>query len=393
MAEGAKVVAAKVRAWVDGRLPLSAVTVSLTSKTVPVHRATVLYYFGGLSFFFFLVQIFTGLLLMLYYRPAASEAFESIELIVTTAPFGWLIRSVHVWSSHLMVFFVLVHLSTVYFTKAYRPPREMGWMSGVALLFLTLGFAFTGCLLPWDSLAFFATKVAAGSAGSLPVLGDSLVSLVQGGDRVSGTTLTRFYALHVAYLPLATASLLALHLLLVHKHGLSVPRSAQMEARSRPSTRFYPDFLMRDLFNVLLAIAALAILATLFPRPLGEKADAFAPAYEGIRPEWYFLFAFQTLKLIPGGSFAGIEYEAFPLAIFGGVSLLMVLVPFLDRGAARTGQSPGFTVAGVLVLLYCVVMTCLGRGSLMPAWIALSTTALLAARIGLERRRQGRERS
>lgn len=376
--------------WVDGRLPVSAALSSLASKTVPRHRGTILYYFGGLSLFFFLVQVFTGFLLMIYYRSAASEAFESVQLIVTAAPYGWLIRSVHSWSSHLMIFFVLVHLATVYFTKAYRPPRELGWMTGVALLFLALGFAFTGCLLPWNALAFFATRVAAGSAGSLPLLGGSLVHLLLGGDGISGTTLSRFYALHVAFLPLATFTLLGLHLLLVHKHGLSVPRFAQGESDARRPARFFPDFLMRDVFNVILALAALATLATLLPTGIGVKADPFAPAYEGIRPEWYFLFMFQTLKLIPGGSVAGLEYEAIPLILFGGISLLLLLVPFLDRGVRRTGRSPVFTIAGIIVLLYCVIMTSWGYGSSKPAWIALTTTAFLIVCVALERRRLGR---
>jgi quinol-cytochrome oxidoreductase complex cytochrome b subunit len=122
------------------------------------------------------------------------------------------------------------------------------------------------------------------------------------------------------------------------------------------------------------------------------KADPFAPAYEGIRPEWYFLFVFQTLKLIPGGSIAGIEYEAIPLMLFGALALLVLLVPFLDRGAARTGRSPAFTIAGVVILMYCVAMTSLGQSSMTPVWIALATTTLLAGWIALERRRQGREK-
>ena len=132
---------------------------------MPVHRYSVFYYLGGMTLFFFIVQVVTGILLMLYYRPSAEEAFESVEFIMTTVPFGWLIRSLHSWSANLMVFFAFVHLVTVYFIKAYRKPREMTWITGCVLLFLSMAFGFSGYLLPWNQLAFFATKVGTDIAG------------------------------------------------------------------------------------------------------------------------------------------------------------------------------------------------------------------------------------
>ena len=132
----------KARSWLDARLPVSEASEFAAKKTVPVHRYTVLYYLGGMTLFFFIVQVITGILLMLYYRPSAEEAFESVEFLMTTVPFGWLIRSVHSWSANLMVFFAFVHLATVYFTKAYRKPREVTWITGCLLLFIAMGFGF-----------------------------------------------------------------------------------------------------------------------------------------------------------------------------------------------------------------------------------------------------------
>ena len=309
-------------------------------KTIPVHRYSVIYYFGGMTLFFFLIQVGTGILLMLYYRPGASEAFESVERLMTTVPFGWLIRSIHSWSANLMVFFAFVHLATVYFAKAYRSPRELTWVTGCFLFFLTLAFGFSGYLLPWNQLAFFATKVGTEIAAVVPVVGDWMVRFLRGGDRVSGATLSRFFGWHVAILPALTVMVLLFHLLLVQLQGMSVPPGRTEEAKRRPPMRFFPHYAMRDSFGWLLALAVLAALAALFPWELGEKADPFAPAFADIRPEWYFMFMFQTLKLVPGGSVLGLEYEAIPILLFGAVGLVLVLVPFLDRGVERRGRSP-----------------------------------------------------
>lgn len=354
-------------------------------KSVPVHRFSAIYYLGGMTLFFFLVQVATGILLMLYYRPSANEAFESVEFVMTTVPFGWLVRSLHSWSANLMVFFSFAHLVTVYFAKAYRPPRELTWVSGTLLLVLALAFGFSGYLLPWNQLAFFATKVGTDIAGTLPVVGPFALRFLRGGEQVTGGTLTRFYGWHVAILPAVTSGLLLLHVLLVQLKGMSVPPSEERNARSRPPMSFVPAFLLRDLFGWTVALGVLASLAALFPSELGDKADAFAPAHKDIRPEWYFMFMFETLKLVPGGEMFGIPYEVLPIALFGVAGLFMVLVPFLDRGVVRNGRSPGFTVAGLLAVAYVVGMTCWGYRSVVPLAIT-AATALLVLLLGVATR-------
>src|SRR5215212_11340710 len=209
--------------WLDDRFGTRKARELALHKTVPMHRYSVFYYLGGMTLFFFLIQVVTGVMLMLYYRPGADEAFESVELIMTTVPFGWLIRSIHSWSANLMVFFALIHLASVFFLKAYRPPRELTWTSGVFLLFLILGFGFPGYLLPWNQLAFFATKVGTDVAGSVPLVGEWMVRFLRGGDRVTGGTLSRFYGWHVAVLPAITTVVLVIHLALVQLKGMSTP--------------------------------------------------------------------------------------------------------------------------------------------------------------------------
>jgi cytochrome b6 len=367
----------RIFAFFDERLHLRAVMDLASHKTVPRHRYMPFYYFGGMTLFFFGIQVATGILLMLYYRPSAEGAFESVEFLMTTVPFGWLIRSIHAWSANLMVFFAMAHLVSVYFLKAYRPPRELTWITGCLVLFLALAFGFSGYLLPWNQLSFFATKVGTDIAGKVPFFGEWTLRFLRGGDRVTGGTLSRFYGWHVAILPAAAMALLGLHLLLVQIHGMSRPPKIEREGRSARGMHFFPHFMLREAFVWTLALGILAALAALAPWELGVKADPFAPAYKDIRPEWYFMSMFQTLKLVPGGEVAGLEYESIPILVFGLLGLVLLLVPFLDRGVALRGRSHGFTIAGVVALVYVVGMTAWGYRSLVPVYVVLAAAAAL----------------
>jgi cytochrome b6 len=367
----------RIRDWLEARLPVAGAQEWASHKTVPVHRVTVLYYLGGMTLFFFVVQFVTGILLMLYYRPSAEEAFESVEFLMTTVPFGWLIRSIHSWSANLMVYFAFVHLGTVFFMKAYRRPREITWITGCVLLFLAMAFGFSGYLLPWNQLSFFATKVGTDIAGAVPLVGEWMLRFLRGGDQVTGGTLSRFYGWHVAILPAVSAVLLGLHLILVQVQGMSVPPALEKEAARRRPMRFFPNFALRDLFGWVLALGVLAAMAALFPWELGEKADPFVPAFKDIRPEWYFMFMFETLKLVPGGEIMGVEYEAIPILLFGLGGLLMVLVPFLDRRVEVSGRSPIFTWIGVAAVVYIVGMTAWGYRSWVPIYAVLGTALVM----------------
>src|SRR3989338_2486290 len=215
----------RLLAWIEERTGLSVLAELARKKRVPRHRHTFWYYLGGMTLFLFGVQVGTGILLLLYYRPSAEEAFESIQFLMTEVQFGWLIRSIHAWAANLMILTLFVHLFSVLLLKAYRPPREVTWFSGMALFGIALGFGFTGYLLPWNELAYFATKVGTEITGAVPLVGGFLLRLLRGGDEVTGATLTRFYGIHVAVLPLLVTALLGLHLFLVQKHGMSVPPS------------------------------------------------------------------------------------------------------------------------------------------------------------------------
>ena len=346
-----------LRAWLNERLDLDTFGRLARKKDVPEHRHSFWYYLGGMTLFLFLIQIGTGVLLLFYYRPSAGEAFESIRFLMTEVHFGWLIRSIHHWAANLMIFTLFVHLFSVMLLKAYRPPRELTWLTGMGLLAVGLAFGFTGYLLPWNQLAYFATRVGTDIVGAVPAVGDFLLRLLRGGERITGATLTRFYAIHVAVLPILAFGLLGLHLYLVQRLGMSVPVDVDREAR--PARPFFPNFLLRDLVGWLAALAIVAALAAYFPAELGEKADPFASAPAGIQPEWYFMFMFQALKMLPA-HILGIEGETVGILGFGLAGVFLVLVPFLDRKAARGERSPLFTAVTWAIIAFMVIMTVIG---------------------------------
>lgn len=350
----------RVYNWIEVRFQLQSLVEFMGKKYVPVHRHSVWYYFGGVSLFLFIIQVVTGILLLLYYKGSEQLAFESIQFIMSKVQFGWLIRSIHSWAANLFILSVFIHMFSVFFEKAYREPREITWLTGMLMLFLALGFGFSGYLLPWNELAFFATKVGTDIAGVLPVVGKPLMIFLRGGDEVTGATLSRFFGFHVAVLPGIFTVLLALHLILVQRQGMSEPLEFQnTPANERKTMPFFPNFLLRDLLLWLLVLNLLAILAVFFPWELGRKADPFASAPAGIRPEWYFMFMFQTLKFIPS-KVVFIDGEVLGILLFGAAGLLWLLVPFWDRKSARGEQNRLINYVGLFVVVYVIIFTVLG---------------------------------
>jgi cytochrome b6 len=352
----------RLSAFFVERLGLEGLAGLAKHKRVPIHRSTVFYFLGGMALFLFIIQVITGLLLSVYYKPSPDQAFESVRAIMTEVDYGWLLRSIHSWSANLLIGVLLLHLLTTYIMRAYRRPREFTWITGVILLGLFMFFGFSGYLLPWNQLAFFATRVGTAIMGKVPGLGPDLLLLARGGENVTGDTLARFYALHVVILPLSVFAVLSLHLYLVQKHGMSIPQETIAKAggeKQVPSMPFVPHFLLRDMVGWYIALGLLAALAALFPWELGRKADPFGAPPAAIKPEWYFLFMFQTLKQIPG-HVLGLEGEVLGIMFFGLCGLLVLLVPFLDYGAARGRSRYLLNGLAALAVLGFIVMTAWG---------------------------------
>ena len=349
----------RIRSFLDERLGLEALRALARKKGVPVHRCTHFYYLGGMALFLFGVQVVTGILLSLYYKPSPDQAFESVRAIMTEVDFGWLIRSAHSWSANLLVGVLFLHLLTTYMMRAYRRPREITWVTGVVLLGLFLAFGFSGYLLPWNELAFFATSVGTKIVGAVPLVGQDMLLLARGGENVTGDTLARFYSLHVVVFPLLTFVVLGVHLFLVQKHGMSVPDGPPGQPTDGGAPRsipFVPHFLLRDVVGWYLALALLAALSALFPWELGNQADPFASAPEGIKPEWYFLFMFQALKQLPPW-LGPVEGEVAGVMFFGFAGLIVLALPFLDRGPRSRAVLNGLVAASVA---FFIVMTAWG---------------------------------
>jgi cytochrome b6 len=335
--------------WADERLGLSDLIALATHKRVPQHKHSFWYYWGGISLLFFVVQMFTGILLLVYYRPG-KEAFESVRQITYDIDFGWLVRSAHSWSANLMVFAVFVHMFSVLFMKAYRKPREFGWWSGMALLGMVMLFGFSGYLLPMDELSFFATKVGLQIPSMIPGMSGLVNDIVRGGAQVGETTVQRFFALHAVILPVLFMPLLGFHLYLVQRHGNAMPPSeAARPEKERRSIPFFPNFLAQDLAMWLIALNVVTILATLYPWDLGKAADPLASAPAGIHPEWYFMAQFQLLKVV-GAWIPGLAGEVAGMGLFGAVVVFLAIIPLFDPASTNGRRARLATWLGVLVL-------------------------------------------
>lgn len=339
----------------EERSGLSEIFRFLREKKIPRHRHSVWYYTGSAILLFFGIQVITGFLLVFYYNPTLEGANASVARIMTEVPLGWIIRSVHSWSASFMIAFVFIHLLSIWITKAYRKPRELTWMSGVFLLFVSLAFGFTGYLLPWDDLSLSATKVGTDIPRSIPLIGIWVTKLLRGSEDVTGDTLTRFFGFHVSILPVFLLAFLAVHVYLIQKQGMSIPVAAERDREKMRELPFWPNFVYREMVVWLILIGILFSVAVFFPPSLDKAADLMAPAPEGIRPEWYFLFLFQMLKIFPAKIlFINGDTIAVFLILLGIIAFFFL--PLIDNKPAEK-KGKVITVIAYLFIVFAVAMT------------------------------------
>ena len=347
----------KFRNWLEERYDIHELKKMAKSKLVPRHRYDFLYYTGGITLFLFILQFITGMVLAFYYIPHVNYAYESIIDIVTKINLGWFFRSFHHWGAQLCIVFVFIHLFGTLLAKSYRKPREFIWVSGFILLVISIFFGLSGYLMLWDERAFAAVRVATGGAGNLPVVGTFIEIFLRGGTEVTGETLTRFYAFHVSILPVLSLLLIGLHILLVQYHGMSVPMS--VENKQKPGEPFFPNVFYKDMMIWLMVLGVVVTLAVFFPPEIGNKANPLSPPPEGIKPEWYFLFMLETLKLFPGTIY-GFNSETIVIICVTIGIIFFFLIPFLDRKSSRGQKSRLFTIIAVIYLIYFITMTLVG---------------------------------
>ncbi|NOZ05437.1 MAG: cytochrome b6 [Chloroflexi bacterium] len=211
----------KVGSWIDERAGTGAIWQAVFLRKIP--KVNWLYALGSASLFVATMQFVTGILLTVYYVPTPDHAYDSVQYIMNDIAFGWLIRGLHHWGASAMVLLVFLHMLRVFYMGAYKFPREMTWVSGVFLLLLTIGFGFTGYLLPWDQKAYWATTVGTNIAGSVPLIGELVKGVLRGGENLTALTLARFFGTHVWVLPAILLLFITVHLYLVIKIGISAP--------------------------------------------------------------------------------------------------------------------------------------------------------------------------
>ena len=352
------------RGWLDRRIDLAGIRRALLDREVP-DRLTWWHTLGSATLTVFLVQVVSGVVLATFYAPAPDHAYESIQYLEREITTGGVLRAMHRWGASLMVVLVLAHMIRVFSMGAYKYPREINWLLGVALFFLVLGFGFTGYLLPWDQKAYWATQVGTSIAGTTPLIGGGLAKLLKSGSQLGAATLTRFYAFHVLWLPSLLGLLILAHLALVVRQGIA-PRSAALEvgaprrtsdpeyeryyasayaATKRGGVRFWPDIIGKDVAVSALVVVAILVLAITLGAPLEPPADPTDTSYVP-RPEWYFLPFYQLLKLFPG---------SLESTIAVGVPVLLVIalvgLPFYDRGSTRNLVHRPVSLVAITLLL------------------------------------------
>jgi ubiquinol-cytochrome c reductase cytochrome b subunit len=335
--------------WIDERLHLSVIVrATLTEYMVP-RNLTLWHTLGSVLVVCFLIQIVTGMLLLMYYVPEVSKAFDSVTFISNTVPFGWLVRRIHAMTSHIFVLALFLHLLSTLYMRAYRKPRELQWMSGMILFGLLQVAALSGYLLPWSQLSYWATTVATSTAGSVPFIGKLLVLWVRGTPKVTQYTLGRFFAIHVSIIPFLIFAVIAIHLLFLRQTGIAEPGGAKKPPRRK--VPFYPHMITKEIFAVFVFLAMLNVLIFYVPQ-LNFPADALRPANPletpaHIKPEWYFLANYQILKSVPN-EFLGIFIQL-------AAGFVLFFLPFLDRSKEGDRRSNRIFVGGVSVALLAYV--------------------------------------
>jgi ubiquinol-cytochrome c reductase cytochrome b subunit len=309
---------------------------------------------GSLCALLFAVQALTGMILAFYYNPSPEQAYTSINFIMNDVTMGGILRGIHHWGASAMVILVFIHLAANFFSGAFKAPREVTWIIGVALFLLTLGFGFTGYLLPWDQKAYWATVVSANIPRDIPLVGKFIARLMLGGDTVSGLTLTRFYAIHTLLLPALTAFFIMFHIYLVRVHDI-VGHGEEKSSEEEKTYRFFPEHLFRCAVAFGVVIGIIFILAVFADVPLENVAGTVDPAYLP-RPEWYYMWLFQLLTFFPG------KFEIFgSLVIPIGVIIILFCLPFLSKTDLRgMADRPLATAVGVTCLVGVVYLTLMG---------------------------------
>jgi quinol-cytochrome oxidoreductase complex cytochrome b subunit len=338
-----------LRRWFGERLPVSGRQFrELTNEPVPYHLKRWWFALGGTPAYLFVVQIFTGILLAFYYEASPVRAYESVGYITHEVSFGWYIRSVHKWAATLMIVAVILHQMRVFFTGAYRRPREINWIVGMCLLLCVLLTGFSGYSLVYEQLSFWGATVGANITDTVPVIGGFLKRMMLAGDAYNQATLSRFFVMHAAILPTVIVLLVAVHITVIRLQGVTEFKFRDEEPATRQTFNFFPDHLYTELIIGLVLMILLSVLATVFPATLGAPANPLQTP-EVIKPEWFFYVAFRWLKLFSGTA---------AVLSMGFIVFVFFSWPFIDRALRKHTRFQEASVwVGVIGALLIIAMT------------------------------------
>lgn len=336
-------------AWLKERIPVQVDAVwDFLAEPVPHHLKLWWYCLGGTPAYLFIIQVVTGIILTFYYVPNPDHAYESVMMITQEIPFGWYLRGLHKWSSNLMIIAVILHVMRVFFTGAYRKPRELNWIVGSLILFTVLFFGFTGYSLIYEQLSYWGATVAGNLTESVPLIGPAMASFLRGGTTINDNTLTRYFILHIGVLPTVITVLLMTHIFFIRVHGVTAFDVGKESEPSAVTFPFFPHHFLTELLIGVVLMILLSALAVIFPAGLAEKANPLVTP-EHIKPEWYFYFTFRWLKL------AGLTAAVLSLG-FG--AFLFVSWPFIDRLLRRRKpESEASVIIGIAVVVFILALT------------------------------------
>jgi len=334
--------------WIRERVPIRGDQLrELTNEPVPNHLKRWWFCLGGTPAYLFVVQIVTGILLAFYYSSSPQTAYQSVRYITDDVTYGWYFRSLHKWGATFMVAAVILHQMRVYFTGAYRKPRELNWLVGMCLLLCTLGVGFTGYSLVFEQLSYWGATVGANISDTVPLVGPVLKEMLLGGDAYNERTLSRFFILHAAILPGTMILLLAIHITLIRLQGVTEFKFED-DAATEDHFNFFPDHLYTEVIAGLVLMLLLSALATILPATLGDRADPLTTP-EVIKPEWFFYVTFRWLKLFSG---------TFAVLSMGFIVLAMFLWPWIDNLLRRvTRREDASVYIGIVAVCLIIGMT------------------------------------
>jgi len=343
-------IARRLFSWLDVRADVDQLLRVALAEPIP-GGASLAYVFGSGLLFLFLSQFITGIFLAMYYVPSADHAHVSVAYMVKVVHSGAFLRSIHAYGSSAVIIVLLFHLMQVYTWGAYKGRRELAWLAGMVLLFLMATMAFTGYLLPWDQNSYFATTVGTNLISEIPWVGEGLKELLLGGTTMGTLTLSRFFVIHVFFVPFLIFMFVALHVYLFRKAGAAGPVTEDPLHPRLPSEMFYPRQLGMDLAFVFLIMSVLGLMSLLRPYELGPAADPAHTQYLP-RPEWFYRPMFQELKYFPG------SLEIVGILVIPGILIgLLIALPFIDRSRERRPwKRPIAMGAFALVLAAMVAM-------------------------------------